>query len=253
MKLSSKKVNAAAAAMAFGAIFFIVLCVVLHTAPDRLIGAAFCHQLPSRSPSSAFPFCFRCAGLFSGICWSILFSLCSKSGEKLFEGKTIAAFAAVFLLFMLDIVNTTEFIPLHWYDEKPEIRFLSSFPLGFTLARIMTGIWYKFFNTFKTMEIFPPFLCLPFSAVTAGVSFLIVFRGDPFILRCFGYLISAGSLLFLLILYSILIRCIAVLKNRYYQNSSVLMAALFIVFLHICLAGGLHVSLIPFEAFENIR
>lgn len=253
MKQSSKIAGLSIPAAVFGAILFIILCICLNTEPDRLIGAAFCHQLPSRSPSPDFPFCFRCSGLFSGILWGILFSFLSIQSGKLFEKKVIAAFTAAFFLFLLDIVNTTEYIPIRWYEEKEEIRFLSSFPLGFILVRLIAAIWLHFFTGFRTKAIFRPFFSLPFLLITAAVSFLVIFRGTPFFQRCFGHIIAIGSLIFLLILYSILIRCIALLKNRSWQDRTVLQSALLIVFLQICLLGGLHIRFLPAELFERIR
>ena len=252
MKLLSEKDGLSLSAV-FGAGLFIVLCIVLHTAPDRLIGAAFCHQLPSRSPAPDFPFCFRCTGLFSGIFWSILFSLLSERRGKLFEKKLIIGFAAAFLLFMADIINTTEYIPIRWYEEKEEIRFLSSFPLGFMLVQIMAVIWFHFFESLSPGRPLPAFLCLPCILITAAVSYLIVFSRSMFLLRCFGYFMAAGCLIFLLILYSILIKCIALLRNRSYTDRTVMTAALSIVLLHICILGGLHIRFFPSEIFQRIQ
>ena len=92
-----------------------------------------------------------------------------------------------------------------------------------------------------------------FLPATAGLSYLIIFKGPPLLLRCFGYFLAFGSLLFLLILYSILIECIALLKNRSWQNRSLLAAALFIVLLQVCLLGGIHISFFPPEIFERIQ
>lgn len=237
----------------FGIVLFIGLCIGLHTAPDRLIGSAFCHQLPSRSPNHGFPFCFRCSGLFSGIFWGILLSVFSGQPGKLFDKKVLAALAASFLLFLLDIINTTEYIPLHWYEEKEGIRFLSSFPLGFMLVRIMSAIWFYFFADNRPQGMIRSFGHALFLPATAALSYLIIFKGTPLLLRCFGYFLACGSLLFLLILYSILIECIALLKNRSWQNRSVLAAALLIVLLQVCLLGGLHISFFPTEVFERIQ
>ncbi len=248
-----QKVTPSGFAAVFGIILFIGLCIGLQTAPDRLIGSAFCHQLPSRSPGHGFPFCFRCSGLFSGIFWGILLSVFSGQPGKLFDKKVLAAFAASFQLFLLDIINTTEYIPLHWYEEKEGIRFLSSFPLGFMLVRIMSAIWFYFFAENRHQGKIRPFGYALFLPITAELSYLIIFKGSPLLLRCYGYFLACGSLLFLLILYSILIECIALLKNRSWQNRSVLAAALFIVLLQVCLLGGLHISFFPSEVFERIQ
>ena len=253
MEPIDKNIRPALSASVSGAILFIILCIFLNTAPDRLIAAAFCHQLPSRSPAPDFPFCFRCAGMFSGIFWSILFSFLSERRGTLFEKRLITAFAAAFLLFMLDIINTTEYIPIRLYEEKEEIRFLSSFPLGYMLVRLMAGIWLYFFNGFKTKEIFRTFFSLPFLLITSAVSFLIIFRGKAFLLHCFGHFLATGSLFFLLILYSILIRCIAILKNRSYPDRMIMLTALFIVFIQVCLLGGLHIRFLPSEVFDRIQ
>ncbi|MBQ6509962.1 MAG: DUF2085 domain-containing protein [Flexilinea sp.] len=248
-----KKIRPAILAAVSGVILFIILCLCLNTPPDRLIGAAFCHQLPSRSPAPDFPFCFRCAGMFSGILWSILFSYLSERRGKLFEKRLITAFAAAFLLFMLDIINTTGYIPIRLYEEREEIRFLSSFPLGYMLVRLMAGIWLYFFDGFKIKEILRTSYSLPFLLVTSAVSFLIIFHGTAFLLHGFGYFLAVGSLFFLLILYSILIRCVAILKNRSYPDRMILLSALFIVFIQIGLLGGLHIRFLPSEVFDRTQ
>ena len=248
-----KRIGLPGSAAAFGIILFFTVCLGLHTAPDRLIGSAFCHQLPSRSPASDFPFCFRCSGLFSGVFWGILLSIFSGQPGKLFDKKVLAAFAASFLLFLMDIINTTEYIPLHWYEEKEEIRFLSSFPLGYMLVRIISPIWFYFFDSFRPTGTIRSFVHVLFFPVTAALSYLIVFSGAPLLLHCFGYFIACSSFLFLLILYSILMECIALLKNRSWHKRNVLAAALFIVLLQACLLGGLHIRFFPPEIFEHIQ
>ena len=253
MGLFGKKISFSLLAAVFGAMLFAGLCLVLHTAPDRLIGAAFCHQLPSRSPSHGFPFCFRCSGLFSGVFWGILFSLSAKPSEKRFEKKLPAAFIAAFILFLIDIVNTTEYIPLHWYEERENIRFLSSFPLGYMLVRIMSAVWHILFDIRRQKKDSSPFISPLFMLITAAFSYLIIFRGTPFILHCFGYLLACGSLFLLLALYSILVKCIALLKNRTCRDRAALETAIFFVFLHLCILGGIHIRFIPFELLESIQ
>ena len=79
-----KKSNGSYYFCLFAVLCFGLACFFLHETPSHFIGAAFCHQIPARSPSVGFPFCFRCSGLFFGIFWgNLLYFL--RTGEKLFQ------------------------------------------------------------------------------------------------------------------------------------------------------------------------
>ena len=176
---------------------FALLCVVLKTPPDRLIGAAFCHQIVSRSPEHGFPFCYRCSGLFSGIFFGLIFFLRIARGSKLFSKRSFILLAAAFLLFMADILNSTEFLDIDWYQESVEFRFLSAFPVGFTLTGVIVPALYYFIPLEKAParpkqglieSIF--FIC------SWGISYLLIFSGSRFLLESARILICGGSLAF---------------------------------------------------------
>ena len=120
---------------------FALCCILLHSSPDRLIGAAFCHQIPGRSPAFSFPFCYRCSGLFSGVFCGLAVFLISGGEKKLFSVKQMLFFGLSLIVFLLDILNSSKFPFFRLYPETVGIRFLSAYPLGFSLALLITGIF----------------------------------------------------------------------------------------------------------------
>lgn len=226
---------------------FAVLCFLLHVRPDRLIGAAFCHQLAARSPEFSFPFCYRCSGLFSGIFWGMAAAVLRPRTDKLLSRFSAAAIIVSLGLFLTDIVNTTEYIPVRFYRESIPIRFLSSYPLGFFLSSLVADLYQYLFRINKDtvkgkMLITAAFLC-------AGclISYLLVFSGVRFLTLLTGYLIAAGSLAFLIVLYSILVKCISMLRGSSSTISGCLAASVFLAFCHINLLGSLHLYFFNFN------
>ena len=130
---------------AAGLLSFSLLCILLKIHPDRLIGAAFCHQIASRSPSPNFPFCYRCCGLFFGITWAILSRSIIKRDRRVFSAGEIALFFFSFVLFISDIANTSPYIGFRLYTDQPATRFLSAFPFGFSLAEIIMSAFSSLF------------------------------------------------------------------------------------------------------------
>ena len=57
-----------------------------------------CHQIPSRSPEylgETFPVCFRCAGLYGGLCISYLFAVFQARLWQRFPARKLAWLAAI--------------------------------------------------------------------------------------------------------------------------------------------------------------
>lgn len=227
-------------------LLFLALCLFLHTRPDRLIGAAFCHQIPSRSPSFGFPLCFRCSGLFLGIFWSLTFSLLSERSEKLFSAAISAGTIAALFLSLLDIVNGKDFFPVQWYADTPNIRFLSSFPLGFMLVQLISPIFFTLSEPFRPVgKIRRNIFILPAFLIGAAVSYLIIFSESRILSLVFRWPAALCAGIFLLTLYFVLIKCIFLLRNKACGNRAALSAAFSIALLQICIIGTIHLRYFP--------
>lgn len=229
----------------FAIALFTVLCIVLKTTPDRLIGAAFCHQLASRSPEHHFPFCYRCCGLFSGITFGMIWYLLICRSRKVFSARALILFAAAFLLFITDILNSTTLLNIDWYPESEKFRLLSAFPIGFFLTGIITPALHYFLSKENraqgnTIGIFY-FLC------TWGISYVLIFGNSRILLETARILLCCGSLCFLVLLYCILVHCAAALKHKPCGLKPAIQLAVFAAFLQICLFGTLHILFIPFD------
>ncbi len=229
------------------AVSFIMLCILLHVRPDQLIGAAFCHQMEARSPLSGFPFCYRCSGLFSGILWGMIFSLLRHNYGRVLSMQTVFPIAASFIIFLSDIINKTEYIPVRFYQDRTVIRFLSAYPLGFFLSKMIVSLSGSLFGLHSapgSRNIYITGIALSGSCL---IAYFAIFSRNLLILRMSGFMISAGSLFFLLILYSILVKCIGMLQNNDISLKSCLCASIFPALFQICVLGSLHLYLFSFD------
>ncbi len=226
---------------------FLILCILLRVRPDRLIGAAFCHQAETRSPEFGFPFCYRCSGLFFGLFWGMLYTFLIRKTDRLFSLSTVIPLIVSIILFLTDIINTTKYIPIRFYQERITIRFLSSYPLGFYLAKTATtafGVIFGAEKTSRTSEIVYTGIILCISCL---ISYLVIFSRNLPVMRIFGFLISAGSLVFLSLLYTILIRAAATLRGKTLSLRNCAAISVFFALCQICIMGSLHIYLFPFD------
>lgn len=231
------------------AVLFTLCCCFLKVSPDRLTGAAFCHQIPARSPAFDFPFCYRCSGLFFGIFFGLLTSCFTGTGEKLFSRQILAAYTISIIFFILDILNSSKFPVFHIYPEKVSYRFLSAFPLGYCTARLIASIiksvvLQKSSNP-KNNTI--PELLLFFG--TSGLSFLLIFHENYPVSILSRIILGAAAVIFLSCLYAILIKCHALWRNKTCEGSGIFCAGLSCALLQISLFGFLHLRFLPFEQF----
>ena len=228
-------------------IVFFMLSMILHVMPDRFAGAAFCHQLPSRSPAYGFPFCYRCSGLFSGIMCGILFTLLSRKSRKLISIPVIIGTLAAVALFLTDIINTTEFIPVRWYEEREDIRFLSAFPLGYMLVCVIAPVFIAV--TEKDIRTGPlrREALLTGLLIGAGISYLFIFSRSRIMLTVFRFPVSLAAVMFLGVLYYILTKCIFILRNRTCQDLTAGAVSAVLALLQICLFGFVHIQFLPFD------
>lgn len=228
-------------------ILFTAVCIFLRTDPVRLIGAAFCHQIPGRSPAFSFPFCYRCSGLFSGVlCSEIVFLLCEKQ-KKLLIKRSIVLFVVSLAVYFLDILNSSKFPDVRIYTETVTMRFLSSYPLGFSLGMIILQVLFYFYPVLVFGSIRSHFGKIILMIVGWIISYGCVFSGFYPLSIFLRILLGFACFVFLCSLYSILIFCIVSLKNREFRIHDVFFIGLALAFFHTALLGGLHLRFLHFE------
>ncbi len=226
------------------AALFFLACIIFRVAPDRLIGAAFCHQIDDRSPAYGFPFCYRCSGLFMGIGFGIIYSFFHIRSEKKISVFRISVFFAAFITYLLDIINKLDFIPVHFYTDRPETRLLSSFPMGYMLSLLMLSIFQLLIPSNKSntgeniiRQIVYFVLCLVFT-------FLVFFRDIHILIEFARIFICLASILFLCVLYQILINCIDFLKDQTHNKTAVTVFSAALALFQIITLGSLHILLL---------
>ena len=228
-------------------ILFVCVCLFLHVSPFRLIGAAFCHQIPSRSPDFHFSFCYRCAGLFSGVFCGLAASMIWNYEKKLLPTKSICFFTFSLLLFITDILNSSKFPMIHLYPERVNFRFLSAFPLGFSLSRIIMQIFRYWFHIKNAFQINNSIIKLISFVLFAVLSYILIFSHVELLSVISEILLSIGCIVFLSLLYMILFFCISLLRNKQADKTSAMLAALSLSFFHITCFGGIHIRYFHFE------
>ena len=226
--------------------FFLISCVILKVRPTQLIGAAFCHQIPSRSPKYDFPFCYRCSGLFFGILFGYIISLFTKKKKHLFPKTDIILFFLSFILFSTDILNSSKIPDVHLYNESIEFRMLSSFPLGYFLSTIICNLL-AFWNIMPISIPQKKVYDIPCFFICGLISYYLTFNNNYFLSLFSRIIISLGAILFLSSLYVLLIFSIKSLRNRNIHVASALQAGFSFAILQVTLFGFLHLRYIHFE------
>ncbi len=228
-------------------LLFCLCCCMLKVRPDHLTGAAFCHQIPARSPAFGFPFCYRCSGLFFGLFFGILTSCLIKTERKLFSVQILTAFAASIIIYILDILNSAKFPGFQIYPESVSYRFLSAYPLGYFTAQLIASI-------IKTILLPKPgnkginFLFnIPILIVTAGISWVMIFNENHFLSVISRIFLGCTAIFFLGSLYAILLKCYALWRERPKDNKDLIISGLTCSLFHITLTGYLHLRFLPFD------
>ena len=224
---------------------FIFLCIHFENTPFRLIGAAFCHQITERSPSAAFPFCYRCSGIFMGIFFGLLTIILRGKTESLPRKKELLLFLAAFLIFLIDAFNSSVWMNSRFYPDQVRTRVLSAFPMGFLLGFLVgkTAFWLM-----EWEKPFPQFNGLPAAAVfpvSWGFSFLLIFSGINLLIGLSGLICCAGAVIILTILYTTLVKSICLLLKQDCPAKQALLTGALIALSQICLLGGLHARYRP--------
>jgi len=246
-----KKSNGSYYFCLFAVLCFGLACFFLHETPSHFIGAAFCHQIPARSPSVGFPFCFRCSGLFFGIFWgNLLYFL--RTGEKLFQPAEVILFFASFALFTTDILNSSKFSFFSLYTETTLMRFLSSWPLGFMISQFIMNA-FTYLSKYSASHIVKTKIgniLLPFTVIICVfLSALMTFSTNSLILGLTGSFLSASCVVFLSLICSILIMCIHLLKNRKIHTGTSLIFGFSLALIYITVISTVHNMFFDFEHF----
>ena len=231
------------------ALVFVFFCIYLKVSPDRLTGAAFCHQIPARSPAFGFPFCYRCSGLFFGIFFGLLTSCLTGKNDAPFSRPLLAAVVVSIILFLLDILNSSKFPVFHVYPEKTGYRFLSSFPLGYCTAQLISSItrYILFRIPSQSADIKITGLLLFF--MSAGISYSAIFFGNYPVSLISRIILGLTAIIFLSILYTIFIKCLSLWRNKANNSISLAAAGLSCALLQVSIFGFLHLRYLPFEQF----
>lgn len=229
-------------------LFFIAVCLLLQVWPDRLSGAAFCHQIPDRSPAFGFPLCYRCSGLFFGIFWGLLVSAFTSGDTKLFSKKKLLLLAASVFLYLADIFNSSKFPGFHIYRETVNYRFLSSFPLGYMLSRLIIDILRYLFGCSgkfakKTGILSGLFLFI----VSCCISYLFVFSSSYTVSIFARFILCLTMILFTGCLYTVMINCFLIWRNRKSEVPAVFLTGLACSLLQISIIGFLHLRFLPLD------
>ena len=229
---------------------FTLSCILLWTTPDRLIGASFCHQIPSRSPEFNFPYCYRCSGLFSGIlAGETAFFLCRQQRKDLLSRSKLIFVVIGIFFFLIDILNSSKFSDISFYPESVNIRFLSAFPLGYFLAQIV----FQLLNYWIDLPVFrfSDGIAVNMLMMIAGIAaaYISILCHIPILLTAARFLLPAGSLLFLSALYTLFVICYLLLKNEPFSQKNVILSGVAFALVHIVILGGLHVKFLNFERY----
>ncbi|MBQ6520712.1 MAG: DUF2085 domain-containing protein [Anaerolineaceae bacterium] len=229
-------------------LFFIAVCQLLQVWPDRLSGAAFCHQIPDRSPAFGFPLCYRCSGLFFGIFWGLLLSPFTSGDTNLFSKKKLLLLAASVFLYLADIFNSSKFPGFHIYRETVNYRFLSSFPLGYMLSQMIFDIL-RFLFGFSEKKANKNGILrdLFMFIVSCCISYLCVFSSSYIVSIITRTILCLTTILFTGCLYTVMINCFLIWRNRKSEFPAVFLTGLACSLLQISIIGFLHLRFLPFD------
>lgn len=211
-----------------------------------LIGYAFCHQNPERSPfagTNQFTFCYRCTGLYVGILLSALWSFPLRKSINLFS-KPLCIYVGLSLLFYLtDSLNASFLLPLFGlrplYKDQEIIRFLSGFFMGTACSIVILSIFSRLFYFNPTVDKKPEKKNLQLFGffISGFFATYILFNSENIFFKMFlNFLCSMTALSFLSVLYSILILIFSKTENEYHsiwEGKNILLTGLFFCFVQI--------------------
>ncbi len=211
-----------------------------------LIGYAFCHQNPERSPfagTNQFTFCYRCTGLYVGILLAALWSFPLRKSINLFS-KPLCIYVGLSLLFYLtDSLNASFLLPLFGlrpvYKDQEMIRFLSGFFMGTACSVMILSIFSRLFYLHPAVDKKTEKRNLQLFGFLISGFFVtyILFKGENiFFKKILNFLCSITALSFLSVLYSILILIFSKTENEYrsiWEGKNILLTGLFFCFVQV--------------------
>ncbi len=226
-------------------LIFIVICVNFQCSPSWAVGAAFCHQMPDRSPmfgTAQLPFCFRCAGLFAGILCALLYSLLRREDEAMFSARSIVFLAAALLFYGIDILNATTLLDITIYPDQTHTRFLSGFAAGAGIAGFILPLYRNIFHIEGSRK--PSLLLrLGFLLVCAALFHAAMYSNSTVIELPLRIILCLSAVTFLIQLYSLLIKAIASVREIPCPAKSVYLPAAAFALLQIDLLSFAHLQL----------
>ena len=226
-------------------LIFILICVRFQCAPSWAVGAAFCHQMPERSPmfgTVQLPFCFRCAGLFAGIFCALLYALLRKEDEAMFSPQSIVFLAAALIFYGIDILNSTTLLDITIYPDQTHTRFLSGFAAGAGIAGFNIPLYRNLFHHEGSRK--PSLLLrLGFLLVCAFLFHTAVYSNSTVIELPLRIILCLSAVTFLTGLYSLLGKAISSIKGTARDDRSVYLSAASFALLQIAILGFAHLQL----------
>lgn len=226
-------------------VLFTAICIRFQCEPSWTIGAAFCHQIASRSPmfgTIQLPFCCRCAGLFAGIFCTLLYSLFRREKGAPFSMDSIVFLGASLLFYGIDILNSTTLIDITIYPNQTHTRFLSGFAAGAGIVGFILPLYQSVFHIEKDRK--PSwFLRLGFLSLCAFLFHAALYSGSVVISIPLRIILCTAAVFFLIFLYSILLKSVAVLKGKTCSPMAVYPAAAALAFLQIDVMSFSHLWL----------
>ena len=226
-------------------ILFISICIRFQCVPSWTFGAAFCHHIAARSPmfgTIQLPVCHRCAGLFAGVFCALLYSLIRREKEAPFSVDSIVFLGASLLFYGIDILNSTTLLDITIYQDQTHTRFLSGFSAGAGIAGFILPLYRNLFRVGKGQK--PSWLLrLGFLSFCAFLFHAALFSGSAVISFPLRLILCTTAVLFLMLLYSILVKAVALLKGKAVPPRAVYSAAAALAFLQIDVMSFAHLWL----------
>jgi len=202
-----------------GLLAFVVLSFWLVATPDGLlgkadaIGYAICHRIDARSfhlGERTLPLCSRCSGTYLGVVLTLGFFMIFKNKASLFPPKRLMIILGLFfVLYAVDGINSyLSLIPNapHFYEPSNLLRLTTGMFFGISLASIV----YPGFNQSVWLQpSMRPSLEsakeLGFLIFSAGLLILAVIIENPLILYPVALISTAGVLILLTMVYTMVI------------------------------------------------
>ncbi len=239
--------------LAFG---FTLLAWLLNTPPGLLgkadaVGYAVCHRIDLRSFHIAdrqIPLCARCSGMYLGAMLGLVYQAVIGRRRIGFPSwKIIVPISLFTLVFIIDGLNS--FFSLFpsapsLYEPSNALRLLTGTGVGLAIAIVL----YPAFNATVWRMIDPRPVFLNFTSIlilfllALGLDSLILFE-NPFILYPLSIISSAGVVVLLTMVYTMVLMMVFNNENRYNQFRQAIYSVI----------GGLTLALIQIGLLDIVR